>query len=103
MSKQSRKDFLKKSAFGFAGLTMAPFAAKAAAGSMHQLHPRKWNELFSANDKVRVAALGMGIIAHYNVRTALQVPGVEFVAAADVYDSRLTRAKEEYEIGRAHV
>lgn len=96
MSKQSRKDFLKKSAFGFAGLTMAPFAAKAAAGSMHQLHPRKWNELFSANDKVRVAALGMGIIAHYNVRTALQVPGVEFVAAADVYDSRLTRAKEEY-------
>ncbi len=96
MSKQSRKDFLKKSALGFAGLSMAPFAAKAAAGSMHQLQPRKWNDLFSANDNIRVAAIGMGIIAHYNVRTALQVPGVELVAVADVYDSRLTRAREEY-------
>ncbi|MEX0945057.1 MAG: Gfo/Idh/MocA family oxidoreductase [Balneolaceae bacterium] len=96
MSNQSRKDFLKRSALGFAGLTMAPFAAKAASSSFNELNSRKWKSLFSANDQIRVAAIGMGIIAHFNVRTALQVPGVELVAVADAYDSRLVHAKELY-------
>ncbi|REL24919.1 gfo/Idh/MocA family oxidoreductase [Rhodohalobacter sp. SW132] len=95
MEKFSRKNFLKNSALGIAGLTVSPLIGKAGA-SYKELNIQDWKEKFSANDRIQVAAIGMGIISHYNVRTALEVPGVEIVAAADCYDSRLGRAKEVY-------
>jgi len=47
----------------------------------------------SANDKVRIALIGSGIIGHYDTETALKVPGVELVAVADLYQGRLDRTK----------
>ena len=95
MGKLSRKNFLRNSAFGLAGLAMLrPESAQAAI--QNELTMREWRKKFSANDHIQVAAIGMGIIAHYNVRTALEIPGVKLVAAADAYDSRLVRAKEVY-------
>lgn len=93
MSKLSRKNFLRNSALGLAGLSVSPLFAKAA-DSVHHLEQQPLKTRFSANDRIRVAAIGMGIIAHENVITALRVPGVEFVAAADAFDSRLVRTKE---------
>ena len=46
------------------------------------------------NDKVRIACIGMGIMGHNNLRTALKVPGVELVGVADLYDGRLERIRE---------
>jgi len=48
----------------------------------------------SANSKIRLATIGVGGMGSGDTRFALQLPGVELVAVADIYDGRLERAKE---------
>ena len=61
------------------------------ANTSPSIHPAR---KFAANDTIRIGAIGMGIIGFINMENMVKVPGVEFVAAADVYESRLTRTKE---------
>ena len=93
MSKISRKKFLRNSALGMAGIAAVPFAGSAKS-PFRELESKDWKKKFSANDQIQIATIGMGIIAYDDIPTALKVPGVTMVAAADCYDSRLVRTKE---------
>ena len=91
-SSNSRRDFLKKMA---ATSAMAGLAPSAFASDVHTLSPPD-RPSFSANDQIQIATIGMGIIGFADTRTALEIPGVSLVAAADCYDARLTRAQEAF-------
>lgn len=53
----------------------------------------------SANDRIRVALIGAGIMGNADLETALKIPGIEFVGACDLYKGRLTRINEKYGAG----
>lgn len=91
-SRNSRRDFLKKLAASSAALGVAPSAFGSDAKTLEAPEPPS----FAANDRIQIATIGMGIIGFVDTRTALEIPGVELVAAADCYTSRLARAKEVF-------
>ena len=53
----------------------------------------------SANDKIQIALIGAGGMGQGDTRYAVGIPGVQLVAAADIYDGRLARIKEVYGSG----
>lgn len=93
-TKNTRRSFVKKLAAGAIGATLLPSAVEAK--NFKILDWEKPAGRFSANDKIRVGAIGMGIMGFNNCRTAVQVPGVELVATCDLYDGRLQRSKEVF-------
>src|SRR6266446_3271174 len=52
------------------------------------------NRVLGANDRVRLGALGFGARGQEDMREALKLRNVEFVAAADVYNRRHAEAKQ---------
>jgi predicted dehydrogenase len=61
------------------------------------------SRILGANDRIRLAALGVGGRCQQLMRVANQVGGVEFVAVSDVYDARMAQAKEQLAPGAAAV
>ncbi len=87
MKKTTRRHFMKTAS---AGALLA-----GAAGRSHAVeHLLETPQTTSANDKIQLATIGIGGQGTADTLTALRVPGVELVAVADIYDGRLTRAKE---------
>ncbi len=79
----SRRHFLQTSA-------AATFAAQAASGAQGA------QRTISPNDNVQIAIIGLGGMGTGDVESSLKVGGAKLVAAADVYDGRLTHAKERF-------
>jgi predicted dehydrogenase len=79
----TRRHFLQAS-------TVAGLAASALAA---QNQPEK---KISPNDRIRVALIGAGGMGSADSESSQQVPGVELVAVSDIYQGRLTRAKERW-------
>jgi predicted dehydrogenase len=91
----NRRNFIKQLGGSTALLTassLSSFAAKERYET-RMLHAGK---KISANSKIRIATIGMGIMGYNDTNTALKVPGVELVACCDLYNGRLDRAKELY-------
>src|SRR5690242_16701142 len=67
----------------------------AAATSLNVLAaPQQAPAPKSANDTIQLALIGAGGQGQGDTRSALEVPGVKLVAAADFYDGRLAHCKE---------
>jgi predicted dehydrogenase len=80
MTTSTRRHFLKSS-------TAAGIAVPGLAAQTNKI---------SAIDRVRIATIGIGGMGTVDTRSSLAVPGVELVAVSDVYEGRLTRAKEVF-------
>src|SRR5688500_4529324 len=91
---ESRRKFLKQ--LGSASMLL-PFSALANL-TKDEIEERliPYQKKYSANDTIRIAGIGMGIMGYNDINAALKVPGVQMVAACDLYTGRLQRAKEVY-------
>ncbi|WP_304234146.1 Gfo/Idh/MocA family protein [Jiulongibacter sediminis] len=56
----------------------------------------RYEKGFSSNDTVRIGVIGYGVQGHFDLRTALRVPGVELAGICDLYTGRIQNAKEEH-------
>jgi predicted dehydrogenase len=84
----SRREFLKLAA----GSTAAVTAGRYVLPARTELQGAPT----SANDRIGLATIGMGIIGFEDTHTALKVPGVELRAVSDCYDGRLTHSREVF-------
>jgi predicted dehydrogenase len=91
---QSRRSFIKK----LGGTTALMAGGTVVLGTPKSTESQQLASRvrIAPNDKVRLACIGMGIQGFSDTRTALQVPGVELVAVADLYEGRLIRTKEVF-------
>lgn len=94
-SYDSRRKFLRQ--LGSASL-LVPLSSlnSLAAQEAYEKRIIAESKRISANDKIRLAVIGTGIMGHNDLQTALRVEGAELVAACDLYTGRLERMKEMY-------
>ncbi len=94
-SQSSRRRFLQQISTSGLFFASTPLTALMAAEKNEERIIR-YDRTFSPNDKVRVAVIGFGIQGHNDLRTALQVPGVELAGICDLYTGRLEHGQELY-------
>jgi predicted dehydrogenase len=94
-SQASRRKFLQKlSGTGLFFAAGGPLALAAEQKAEERII--RYDRKFSANDKVRVGVIGFGIQGHFDLSTALKVPGVELAGICDLYTGRIENARETY-------
>ncbi len=84
----NRREFMRRSGLATAGTVAVRSGGKVLWAS------EPGPAAVAPSDRVRVGVIGIGARAQEDAGSFSVVPGVELVAAADVYDDRLTRAKE---------
>lgn len=94
-SETSRRKFLQKLGGTAVLLSAGPLSGFASREKMEE-YIIAYNRDFSSNDKIRIAGIGMGIMGNQDVDSAIKIPGVELVAACDLYSGRLDKVKEKY-------
>lgn len=88
-----RRKFLKQ--FGASVIAGSAISLQGNASESYIEQRRLLVERKSAAaDRISIACIGMGIMGQRNVKTALQVPGVELVGVCDLYKGRLERSRE---------
>src|SRR6187397_646278 len=94
-NQSSRRKFIKQITGTSLALGTGSLAALAATEKKEE-HILRYDRKILSNDNINVGVIGMGIMGYNNIDTTLKVPGVQLVAACDLYHGRLERAKELY-------
>jgi len=91
----TRRKFLQQIGASSLIASSSPFASLAAQAKAEEriIH---YEKNISANDKVRIGVIGFGVQGHFDLETALKVPGVELAGICDLYSGRIENAKEKY-------
>ena len=94
-NQSSRRKFLQQ--IGATSL----LAAAAPLTSLQAKEKAEERTLFyekkiSTGDKIRLGVIGYGVQGHFDLQTALKVPGVELAGISDLYTGRLENAKEQF-------
>jgi predicted dehydrogenase len=94
-NQSSRRRFLQTIAATSMATAATPFASLAAREKAEEriLH---YEKPISANDKIRIGVIGYGVQGHFDLDTALKVPGIELAGICDLYTGRLENAKEKF-------
>ena len=88
----TRRDFLRT---GVAQGALLTGGLQAPKGRFRRLSDASGSTgTHDPNDQVQLALIGAGNQGQGDTHTALQVPGVKLVAAADCYDGRLVHCRE---------
>jgi predicted dehydrogenase len=91
----SRRRFLSQ--IGATSLIAAssPFTSLASRAKSEEriLH---YEKRITANDKIRLGVIGYGVQGHFDLDTALKIPGVELAGICDLYTGRIANAKEKF-------
>jgi predicted dehydrogenase len=94
-SNNSRRRFLQQigaTSLLAAANPLSSFASKGKAEERMLTYQRN----FSSNDKIRIGVIGYGVQGHFDLTTALKVPGVELAGICDLYTGRIENAKESF-------
>ena len=92
---RARRRFLQQigaSTLALAASPLSSLASREKAEERILFYERK----ISPNDKVRLGVIGYGVQGHFDLDTALRVPGVELAGICDLYSGRLENAREKF-------
>lgn len=95
-TKSSRRKFIGQLGGTSLLLAAAPLSGFSSSKNEAAYFPFSGAKKTSANDKIRVATIGMGIMGNADTESALKVEGIELAAVCDLYSGRLIRAKEKF-------
>jgi predicted dehydrogenase len=91
----SRRRFLQQIGATSLVAVSSPLSSLAAQAKAEEriLH---YEKPISPNDKIRLGVIGYGVQGHFDLGTALKVPGIELAGICDLYTGRLENAQEQY-------
>ncbi|RIW18875.1 gfo/Idh/MocA family oxidoreductase [Algoriphagus lacus] len=92
--KDNRRSFLKKLGLSTGVAALAP-SIMAEANSIHKEYISR-EDSFVADQPIRLALIGAGIMGTEDTNTALRHANVSLVAVCDLYDGRLQSAKQKW-------
>ena len=91
----SRRLFLQQIAATGLLAAASPLSSLAVSATAEE-RMLTYSRDISANDRIRIGVIGFGVQGHFDLATALKVPGVELAGICDLYQGRLVNAKELY-------